>query len=177
MSFKFYILKAALPRFLDGVRVTLSYTVVAVALAIVWGVLIGSIIHWRIPVLSRVTRWYVTFFRETPLLVQMYVIFYGLPQIGVLWSASVCGVLALVYCRDHPGRIAKHRQGTIGGGQQPGLYPLAGMVVFHIAAGVEEGYGVHHRHDLHHSEGHLAAGDDYHYRADQRGAEGQFSAF
>ena len=84
MSFKFYILKAALPRFLDGVRVTLSYTVVAVALAIVWGVLIGSIIHWRIPVLSRVTRWYVTFFRETPLLVQMYVIFYGLPQIGVL---------------------------------------------------------------------------------------------
>ena len=96
MSFKFYILKAALTRFLDGVRVTLSYTVVAVALAIVWGVLIGSIIHWRIPVLSRVTRWYVTFFRETPLLVQMYVIFYGLPQIGVLWSASVCGVLALV---------------------------------------------------------------------------------
>lgn len=96
MSFKFYILEASFAQFMRGLGVTLLYTVVAVILAILWGVLIGTLTNARIPALSRGLRWYVTFFRETPLLVQMYVIFYGLPQLGLLWPASVCGVLALV---------------------------------------------------------------------------------
>lgn len=96
MTFKLYVLKAAWPRFVDGTITTLKFTLIAVVLAIIWGIIIGSITAYHIPVLSRVCQWYVTFFRETPLLVQIYVIFYGLPQIGLLLSAPICGVLALV---------------------------------------------------------------------------------
>ncbi|WP_158612241.1 amino acid ABC transporter permease [Fretibacterium sp. OH1220_COT-178] len=96
MSFKLYVLEATLPQFIAGTLVTLQYTLVAVVLAIIWGILIGSLTYKRIPVLSRLCRWYVTFFRETPLLVQIYVIFYGLPQLNLLLSAATCGVMALV---------------------------------------------------------------------------------
>lgn len=96
MTFKFYILASAWPQFWNGMLVTLRYTAVAVVISILWGILIGSITAECIPVLSKVCRGYVTFFRETPLLVQMYVIFYGLPQLGIMWSAAVCGVIALV---------------------------------------------------------------------------------
>lgn len=96
MTFKLYVLASTWPQFLDGMLVTLRYTAIAVVFAILWGILIGTITAERIPVLSQVCRGYVTFFRETPLLVQMYVIFYGLPQLGIMWSASVCAILALV---------------------------------------------------------------------------------
>lgn len=96
MTYKLYVLAAAWPQYLEGMLITLQYTAIAVVLAILWGILIGSITAERIPVVSKVARGYVTFFRETPLLVQLYVIFYGLPQLGLMWSASVCGILALV---------------------------------------------------------------------------------
>lgn len=96
MTFKLYVLKAAWPRFVDGTVTTLKFTIIAVILAIIWGILIGSITAYHIPVLSHICHWYVVFFRETPLLVQIYVIFYGLPQIGFMWSAPVCGIIALV---------------------------------------------------------------------------------
>lgn len=96
MQFKFYVLRAVWPQLLQGLLVTLQYTVIVVILAVVWGVVIGTFTYNRIPVVSRLCRIYVTFFRETPLLVQIYVIFYGLPQLGVMLPASVCGVIAMV---------------------------------------------------------------------------------
>ena len=96
MTYKFYILSAIWQQIWAGTLVTLRYTAIAVIFSIIWGIIIGSVTADRVPILSRVCRGYVTFFRETPLLVQMYIIFYGLPQLGIMWSAAVCGVLALV---------------------------------------------------------------------------------
>lgn len=96
MDFKLYVLQESLPFLMKGLLITLLYTSIAVILAIIWGLLIGTFMYEKIPVLGRVCSWYVTFFRETPLLVQMYVIFYGFPQIGITLSAPICAVLVLV---------------------------------------------------------------------------------
>lgn len=96
MQFKLYVLKATFPFFLNGLLVTIKFTIISVILAILWGILIGTIIYQRTKFVSPVCKWYVTFFRETPLLVQMYIIFYGLAQLGLLLPASVAGVVALV---------------------------------------------------------------------------------
>ncbi len=96
MQFKLYVLKATFPFFLNGLLVTVKFTIISVILAIFWGILIGTIIYQKVKYISPVCKWYVTFFRETPLLVQMYIIFYGLAQLGLLLPASVAGVVSLV---------------------------------------------------------------------------------
>jgi polar amino acid transport system permease protein len=82
--------------YLDGLLVTILYSIVAIIIAVLWGILIGSINFRRVKGLSLITRAYTTFFRETPLLVQIYFWFYGLSRIMPV-SASVIGVMALVF--------------------------------------------------------------------------------
>ena len=59
------------------------------------GVLCAVTVHMRIPVLRRIVGFYIELFRNTPLLVQLFFIYFALPKIGVRISAQVCGSLGL----------------------------------------------------------------------------------
>ncbi|MDD3400504.1 MAG: amino acid ABC transporter permease [Eubacteriales bacterium] len=83
------------PRLWSGLQLTLLYSAIAIVLAIVWGVLIGAISYRKPPVIGQITRAYVCFFRETPLLVQLYFLFYGVSRY-ISVPAGFIGVLALV---------------------------------------------------------------------------------
>ncbi len=83
------------PRLWSGLQLTLLYSAIAIVVAMVWGVLIGAISFRKPPVLGQITRAYVCFFRETPLLVQLYFLFYGVSRY-VSVPAGVIGVIALV---------------------------------------------------------------------------------
>lgn len=96
MNFKYHVLKSTFPFFMEGLKVTIQYSIIAIILCILWGIIIGTITYQRVRIISPMCRWYISFFRETPLLVQMYIIFYGLPQFKILLPASVCGVIALM---------------------------------------------------------------------------------
>lgn len=95
MTFKWRILVETFPLFVSGTAVTIKYSIVAIIFAIIWGIFIGSINFLKIKGISLLTRSYVVFFRETPLLVQLYFLFYGLSRFFPV-SASVCGVIGLV---------------------------------------------------------------------------------
>ncbi len=95
MSFNWRILAETCDMYRDGLIITIQYSIVAIIVAVIWGILIGSINFRRIKGLSMVTRAYTTFFRETPLLVQLYFWFYGLSRVMTV-SAPVIGVMALV---------------------------------------------------------------------------------
>ena len=66
-----------------------------VLLSLVLGVLCAVTVHLRIPVLRRIVGFYIELFRNTPLLVQLFFIYFALPKIGVRISAQVCGSLGL----------------------------------------------------------------------------------
>jgi polar amino acid transport system permease protein len=68
---------------LDGLLNTLKVSAVAVAGAFVIGAVLGAARAHRIPVVSQVTAVYVEIVRNTPILVQIYLIFFALPQFGV----------------------------------------------------------------------------------------------
>lgn len=95
MTFNWSIVEEYWPRYWQGTLLTLKYSIIAIAVAIIWGLLIGVIAHRKPPVIGRLTRWYITFFRETPLLVQLYFLFYGVSRY-VSVPAGLIGVLALV---------------------------------------------------------------------------------
>lgn len=82
-------------RFWSGTLLTLEYSVIAIAIALVWGVLVGAISYRKPPIIGQIAKGYVCFFRETPLLVQLYFLFYGISRY-VSVSAGMIGVIALV---------------------------------------------------------------------------------
>jgi polar amino acid transport system permease protein len=67
----------------EGVVNTLKVSIVAIAGASVIGIVLGAARAHRIPVVSQFTAVYVEVIRNTPILVQIFMIFYALPQFGV----------------------------------------------------------------------------------------------
>ena len=69
---------------IPGLTRTIPLTVIAFSIAMVIAVLTAMAQYARVPVLSQIIRFYIWIFRGTPLLVQLFVIFYGLPKAGIL---------------------------------------------------------------------------------------------
>ncbi len=86
---------ATLVLFATGAAVTLAVSVSAMALAVMLGVLLALARGYG----PRPLRWlavgYVELFRGTPLLIQLTMIYFGLPELGVTLHPFVAGVLAL----------------------------------------------------------------------------------
>ena len=100
MSFHWYVVIKYLPEFLHGLLITIEYTLIAVGTSLLVGMVVACAIAMRLRVLHTVLEWYVIFFRETPLLVQLYFIYYALPGLGVTISAPVSAVLAITLCES-----------------------------------------------------------------------------
>ena len=83
------------PDLLKGLRLTLVITVLASLLALVLGFLVAFVIYRKVPLLSQIAKIYVQVTRNTPLLVQLYLFFFALPQFGILISALASGVIVL----------------------------------------------------------------------------------
>ncbi|MFE7134087.1 ectoine/hydroxyectoine ABC transporter permease subunit EhuD [Streptomyces sp. NPDC057638] len=84
-----------LPRFLDGLLVTLQAlalgALLAFALGLVWAVAIRSgpaVVRWPVAAVTE-------FIRNTPLLVQLFFLFYVLPEWGLTLSAMTTGIIGL----------------------------------------------------------------------------------
>jgi His/Glu/Gln/Arg/opine family amino acid ABC transporter permease subunit len=66
----------------DGFKNMMKVAVIGVAGAFVIGLILGAVRAHRIPVLSQIAWVYVEVIRNTPILVQIFLIYYGLPQLG-----------------------------------------------------------------------------------------------
>ncbi|MBX9254633.1 ABC transporter permease subunit [Desmonostoc muscorum CCALA 125] len=95
------VILQAVPTLLQGALVTLQLTILSVVFGLIGGSLIGIIRLSHIAPLRWLARAYVDFFRGTPLLVQIFMIYFGLPailqELGLTFSFDrlVAGVIAL----------------------------------------------------------------------------------
>ncbi|UYM03784.1 ectoine/hydroxyectoine ABC transporter permease subunit EhuD [Solicola gregarius] len=83
------------PELLDAFWLTIRLTLVGMAIALVLGLIVAVVRYPRIPVLSRLFDFYVLFIRGTPLLVQIFAVYFILPDYGITLSGFVTGVLVL----------------------------------------------------------------------------------
>jgi polar amino acid transport system permease protein len=85
-----------LPKLLSGLVVTVQATVLGMSLALILGLLWAVLRRSSHRLVAAPSRWAVEFIRSTPLLVQIYFLFFVLPDsIGVRFSPLATGVLAL----------------------------------------------------------------------------------
>ncbi len=69
---------------LPGLRVTIPLTIISFSIAMVIAVIMALIQFANIKILKEIARFYIWVIRGTPLLVQLYVIFFGLPSLGIV---------------------------------------------------------------------------------------------
>lgn len=76
-----------------GITMTIPLTLISFAIALVIAVIVALVQFAKVPVLKQICRFYIWVIRGTPLLVQLYVIFFGLPSIGVNVDAFPAAVI------------------------------------------------------------------------------------
>ena len=91
-----YIIQAA-PRFFHAAKLTLELAAYGIVLSLAVGLEAAVCMAYRMPMLDRLSRGYVEFSRNTPLLIQLFFLYYGLPKIGIKIDGFTCGVIALVF--------------------------------------------------------------------------------
>ena len=96
MSFDIGFMLRAVPILAEGLTTTLALAVPAILLAAAWGVLVVVGLLSKNRLLQRTAQGYVEVVRNTPVLVQMFFIFFGSGVLGYPLSGFVAGLLALV---------------------------------------------------------------------------------
>ncbi|MBQ7655052.1 MAG: amino acid ABC transporter permease [Clostridia bacterium] len=90
------ILVDSFPKLLRyGVEVTIPLTILSFLLALLIALIVALIQYANVKVLRQICRFYIWIIRGTPLLVQLYLVFYGLPSVGVVLDAFPAAVLVL----------------------------------------------------------------------------------
>ncbi|GAA5156278.1 ectoine/hydroxyectoine ABC transporter permease subunit EhuD [Amycolatopsis dongchuanensis] len=85
----------ALPSVLNGLVVTIEATLLGSLLAYVLGLPLALLRRSRIRVVSTITWLFIEFVRSTPLLVQLFFLFFVLPTVGITMSPLTTGVIGL----------------------------------------------------------------------------------
>lgn len=78
---------------LPGLKVTIPLTVIAFSLAMIIAVIMALIQFANVKVFKHLARFYIWVIRGTPLLVQLFIVFYGLPKVGIVLAPFPSAVI------------------------------------------------------------------------------------
>ena len=106
-------MNAAMELFLDSfwdillpvLLVTIPLTALSFTFALIIAVIVALIQFANVPILTQLARFYIWIIRGTPLLVQLFIVFYGLPHVGILIDPFVAAVVVFsinegAYCSE-----------------------------------------------------------------------------
>lgn len=106
-------MNAAMELFLDsfwdillpGLLVTIPLTALSFTFALIIAVIVALIQFANVPIITQLARFYIWIIRGTPLLVQLFIVFYGLPHVGILIDPFVAAVVVFsinegAYCSE-----------------------------------------------------------------------------
>ena len=103
---------------LPGLATTIPLTAISFALALIIAVATALVQFANVKVLRRIARFYIWIFRGTPLLVQLYIVFYGLSRIGIVLAPFPAAVI--VFALNEGAYCAETVRGFIDSLKSPG---------------------------------------------------------
>lgn len=84
-----------LPVFIKGAWMTVQLSALSLVLGLILGIVGGLCKTTNIPILKWIANLYTWIFRGTPLLVQLFILYFGLPQLGIMLEPFEAGVLGM----------------------------------------------------------------------------------
>lgn len=131
LDFFLYLL---FPSLLEGFTMTLKLVSWSIPIGLVAGIVIAIGRVYGNAFLSLFSKAYIVFFRGTPLLIQLFILYYGFPSIGIFLSPFVASVIGFVLCSSayHAeyirGAIQSVKSGQILAAQALGMSRLSAVV-------------------------------------------------
>ena len=86
-----------LPLFGEAALLTVKLGVLGIIFSIIIGLICAVVQYYKVPVIRRIVSVYIEISRNTPLLVQLFFIYYGLPKVGIPTDAETCGIAGLAF--------------------------------------------------------------------------------
>ncbi|MFT8393485.1 MAG: amino acid ABC transporter permease [Liquorilactobacillus ghanensis] len=91
------VIQAAIPKFVAGFKLTLWMSFTGILGSLIVGLLCSLVQYFKVPVISKIFTGYVELARNTPLLIQLFFLYYAFPVIGWKMSAETCGFVGLTF--------------------------------------------------------------------------------
>ena len=91
------VIQQYLPLYQKAAVLTVRLGVAGIFFAILIGLACAVVQYYKVPVLRQLVGIYIQLSRNTPLLVQLFFLYYGLPKIGIRTNAAVCGIAGLAF--------------------------------------------------------------------------------
>lgn len=83
--------------YVEAAKLTLHIAAIGIVLAILLGLVCSLVRYLKIPVLSQLVAFYIELSRNTPLLIQLFFLYFGLPKLGIVFSSESCGIIGLTF--------------------------------------------------------------------------------
>ena len=91
------IVEQYLPLYQKAFFLTLHIAVWGILGSFLVGLIVSVIRHYRVPIFSQLATAYIELSRNTPLLIQLFFLYFGLPRIGIVLSSEVCATVGLIF--------------------------------------------------------------------------------
>lgn len=85
------------PWYVDAAKLTVRIAFFGILFSLLVGILCSVLRYYRVPVIHRIIGVYVETSRNTPLLIQLFFLYFGLPKIGIVLSGEACAVIGLTF--------------------------------------------------------------------------------
>lgn len=86
-----------LPWYVDAAKLTVAIAFWGILFSLLVGITCAAVRYCRVPVLHRIAAVYIELSRNTPLLVQLFFLYFGLPKLGIVLSAGQCAIIGLAF--------------------------------------------------------------------------------
>ena len=90
-------IKTYYPMYIDAMILTVKIASIGILLSIVIGILCSIIKTMKIKGLSAIVSIYIELSRNTPLLIQLFFLYFGFPKLGIVLSSESCGIIGLAF--------------------------------------------------------------------------------
>lgn len=93
----FEFIKQVIPLYIEAAGLTLHLALIGIILSFAVGLLCALIRYYKVPVLSPITGFYIELSRNTPLLIQLFFLYFALPNLGIKLSSFQCCIIGLTF--------------------------------------------------------------------------------
>lgn len=91
------MMQEALPQYIQAMGLTLKLATGGIVLALLIGLSMSLISYFKVPVLKNIASAYIALSRNTPLLIQLFFLYYGFPRIGIQLEKEIVGLIGLAF--------------------------------------------------------------------------------
>ena len=86
-----------IPLYMKAAKLTITLGGLGIVLSVLVGFACSLIRHYKLPIAKQIVEIYIELSRNTPLLIQLFFLYYGLPKLGIKLSAEACGIAGLTF--------------------------------------------------------------------------------